>query len=106
MLPSRLSVEVLCVDSKRVFLDFFFAPLVERNAIFSFPKPSSGCSCSSLALYPLELKLGAVLLAEPQDRFLRQLYRVAKCWRNKDMRRFQVLSVFAFLSGDKLRSLP
>merc|ERR1712196_575720 len=54
-----------CRFEPRFFLSNFRSPFGERNAIFSFPKPSSGCSCSSSALYPLELKLGALLLARP-----------------------------------------
>merc|ERR1711939_1023599 len=59
--PSARGSAVVDFEKPR-FLSFL-SRYVEGNAIFSFPKLSSGCSCSLSALYPPELKLGALLLA-------------------------------------------
>jgi len=85
--PSARGSAVVDFEKPR-FLSFL-SRYVEGNAIFSFPKLSSGCSCSLSALYPPELKLGALLLARLYNNSLLRRYvlKTAAAWREKEGRR-------------------
>lgn len=96
------------VDFEKPRFLFFLSRYVVGNAIFSFPKLSSGCSCSLSALYPPELKLGALLLARLYNNsLLRRLnvLKTAAAWREKEGRRARHGPVFAFLSRQRAARL-
>lgn len=97
------------VDFEKPCFLFFLSRYVEGNAIFSFPKLSSGCSCSLSALYPPELKLGALLLARLYNNsLLRRLnvLKTAAAWREKEGRRARYGPSSLSSQDSELRSSP